>query len=79
LKCRDTISASLGVSEVITASLGIEVIGALLHASPRLSKKAHRVKIVDGLPVRALTDHMEAQLGRDVDKPRNLAKSVTVE
>jgi glucosamine--fructose-6-phosphate aminotransferase (isomerizing) len=35
--------------------------------------------IVAAVPVQLLSYYMAAELGRDVDKPRNLAKSVTVE
>jgi glucosamine--fructose-6-phosphate aminotransferase (isomerizing) len=35
--------------------------------------------IVASVPVQLLSYYMAAELGRDVDKPRNLAKSVTVE
>jgi glucosamine--fructose-6-phosphate aminotransferase (isomerizing) len=31
------------------------------------------------LPLQLLAYHVALQLGRDIDKPRNLAKSVTVE
>lgn len=35
--------------------------------------------ILFGIPLQMLARHMAATLGRDIDKPRNLAKSVTVE
>ena len=35
--------------------------------------------IVASVPVQLLSYYMAVELGRDVDKPRNLAKSVTVE
>jgi glucosamine--fructose-6-phosphate aminotransferase (isomerizing) len=35
--------------------------------------------IVAAVPVQLLSYYIAAELGRDVDKPRNLAKSVTVE
>ena len=35
--------------------------------------------IVATIPVQLLSYYIAAELGRDVDKPRNLAKSVTVE
>jgi glucosamine--fructose-6-phosphate aminotransferase (isomerizing) len=35
--------------------------------------------ILTAVPLQLLAYHLAAQLGRDVDKPRNLAKSVTVE
>jgi glucosamine--fructose-6-phosphate aminotransferase (isomerizing) len=31
------------------------------------------------IPLQLLAYHVAAKLGRDIDKPRNLAKSVTVE
>jgi len=31
------------------------------------------------VPLQILAYHVAAKLGRDIDKPRNLAKSVTVE
>ena len=31
------------------------------------------------MPLRLLAYHVAAKLGRNIDKPRNLAKSVTVE
>ena len=31
------------------------------------------------VPLQLLAYHVAAKLGRDIDKPRNLAKSVTVE
>ena len=37
------------------------------------------VPIVATVPVQLLSYYIAAALGRDVDKPRNLAKSVTVE
>ncbi len=35
--------------------------------------------ILAAVPVQLLSYHMASALGRDVDQPRNLAKSVTVE
>ena len=35
--------------------------------------------ILNVIPLQLLSYHMAVALGRDVDKPRNLAKSVTVE
>lgn len=35
--------------------------------------------ILTVIPLQLLAYHMAVELGRDVDKPRNLAKSVTVE
>ena len=35
--------------------------------------------ILSVIPLQLLADHLAVELGRDVDKPRNLAKSVTVE
>ncbi|PXY31900.1 glutamine--fructose-6-phosphate transaminase (isomerizing) [Prauserella muralis] len=35
--------------------------------------------ILFGIPLQLLAYHLAKQLGRDIDKPRNLAKSVTVE
>ncbi len=32
-----------------------------------------------GIPLQLLAYHTALSLGRDIDKPRNLAKSVTVE
>ena len=35
--------------------------------------------ILLNIPLQILAYHAAAKLGRDIDKPRNLAKSVTVE
>jgi glucosamine--fructose-6-phosphate aminotransferase (isomerizing) len=35
--------------------------------------------ILTVIPLQLLAYHLAVELGRDVDKPRNLAKSVTVE
>ena len=35
--------------------------------------------ILSVIPLQLLAYHLAVKLGRDVDKPRNLAKSVTVE
>ena len=35
--------------------------------------------ILTAIPLQLLAYHIAVELGRDVDKPRNLAKSVTVE
>jgi glutamine---fructose-6-phosphate transaminase (isomerizing) len=35
--------------------------------------------ILFNVPLQLLAYHAAAKLGRDIDKPRNLAKSVTVE
>ena len=35
--------------------------------------------ILTVIPLQLLAYHLSVELGRDVDKPRNLAKSVTVE
>jgi glucosamine--fructose-6-phosphate aminotransferase (isomerizing) len=35
--------------------------------------------ILTAVPLQLLAYHLAVELGRDVDKPRNLAKSVTVE
>jgi len=35
--------------------------------------------VLSVIPLQLLAYHLAVELGRDVDKPRNLAKSVTVE
>jgi len=35
--------------------------------------------VLTAIPLQLLAYHLAVELGRDVDKPRNLAKSVTVE
>ena len=35
--------------------------------------------ILNAIPLQLFSYHLAVHLGRDVDKPRNLAKSVTVE
>ena len=37
------------------------------------------MSILTVIPLQLLAYHLAVELGRDVDKPRNLAKSVTVE
>ncbi len=56
----------------IAASEGVQVIQLGSHAGP-LSPILHT------LPLQLLSYHAALQKGTDVDKPRNLAKSVTVE
>jgi glucosamine--fructose-6-phosphate aminotransferase (isomerizing) len=35
--------------------------------------------VLESIPAQLISYHMAVHLGRDVDQPRNLAKSVTVE
>ncbi len=56
----------------IAASEGVNVVKLIDHAGP-LSPVLHTV------PLQLLAYHAAVQRGTDVDKPRNLAKSVTVE
>jgi glutamine---fructose-6-phosphate transaminase (isomerizing) len=41
--------------------------------------RAERPPIANAIPVQALAYHVAVLKGADVDQPRNLAKSVTVE
>jgi len=43
------------------------------HGEPELDP------LLLNIPLQMLAYHVAAKLGRDIDKPRNLAKSVTVE
>jgi len=56
----------------VTASEGVHVIRLMDHAGP-LSPILHVI------PLQLLAYHVAVLRGTDVDKPRNLAKSVTVE
>ncbi|HAN57047.1 MAG TPA: glutamine--fructose-6-phosphate aminotransferase, partial [Betaproteobacteria bacterium] len=56
----------------ISASEGVHVLQLANHAGP-LSPILHTI------PLQMLSYHAALQKGTDVDKPRNLAKSVTVE
>lgn len=56
----------------IHASPGVHVIPMIEHAG-------HLSPILHTLPLQLLAYHAALAKGTDVDKPRNLAKSVTVE
>jgi glutamine---fructose-6-phosphate transaminase (isomerizing) len=43
------------------------------------AKDDYVMPILTLIPLQLLAYHLAVELGRDVDKPRNLAKSVTVE
>ena len=58
-----------GNSSAISQALSLTVPSAPEFAMP----------VLTAIPLQLLAYHLAVELGRDVDKPRNLAKSVTVE
>jgi glutamine---fructose-6-phosphate transaminase (isomerizing) len=64
------------VIAVTNADLPDGLADAVLHV-PRLEPELDPILL--GVPLQQLAYHCAAVLGRDIDKPRNLAKSVTVE
>ena len=59
---------------------GDEEIAALAHIAIAIPAVADFVSpLVTVLPLQLIAYHTGIALGRDIDKPRNLAKSVTVE
>jgi glucosamine--fructose-6-phosphate aminotransferase (isomerizing) len=79
----------LGNIEEVRARDGLVI--AVVHAGDRaVAGKAHHVievpacadllaPLITVLPLQLLAYHIAVRLGCDVDQPRNLAKSVTVE
>jgi glucosamine--fructose-6-phosphate aminotransferase (isomerizing) len=64
------------VIAVTSAALPADLADAIIRvpkAEPELEP------ILLNIPLQLLAYHVAAKLGRDIDKPRNLAKSVTVE
>jgi glucosamine--fructose-6-phosphate aminotransferase (isomerizing) len=64
------------VIAVTSADLPASLADAVIrvpHADPELEP------MLLNIPLQLLAYHIAAKLGRDIDKPRNLAKSVTVE
>ncbi len=66
------------------------IIAVATESDQEINKKANDViripstidplyPLLTNIPLQLLAYHIAAQLGRDIDKPRNLAKSVTVE
>jgi glucosamine--fructose-6-phosphate aminotransferase (isomerizing) len=64
------------VIAVTNAQLPDGLADAVLRV-PRLEPELDPILL--GVPLQLLAYHCAAALGRDIDKPRNLAKSVTVE
>jgi glutamine---fructose-6-phosphate transaminase (isomerizing) len=64
------------VIAVTNADLPDGLADAVLHV-PRLEPELDPILL--GVPLQQLAYHCAAVLGRDIDKPRNLAKSVTLE
>lgn len=60
-------------SAAIEAGLGDETVIEMPHVHPAV------VPLIYSLPVQLLSYHTARVMGKDVDQPRNLAKSVTVE
>ena len=55
-------------------------IGALADAQVRVPESPALLSpVLMGIPLQLLAYHTALALGRDIDRPRNLAKSVTVE
>jgi glutamine---fructose-6-phosphate transaminase (isomerizing) len=64
------------VIAVTNADLPDGLADAVLHV-PRLEPELDPILL--GVPLQLLAYYAARALGRDIDKPRNLAKSVTVE
>ena len=59
---------------------GVDKLGQRAFASVRLPKVSPLVApILYAIPIQLLAYHIASLKGTDIDKPRNLAKSVTVE
>jgi glutamine---fructose-6-phosphate transaminase (isomerizing) len=64
------------VIAVTSATLPADLADAIIRV-PRAEPELEPILLT--VPLQLLAYHMAAKLGRDIDKPRNLAKSVTVE
>jgi glucosamine--fructose-6-phosphate aminotransferase (isomerizing) len=74
------VAARGGHIVLITDEVGAEVVGHGIEDIIVLPKAASFVMpILATIPVQLLAYHTAVQMGTDVDQPRNLAKSVTVE
>ena len=69
-----------GAPVILIATEGDEQAGATADAVIYVPKTAEAVApIVTAIPLQLLAYHVAVWLGADIDQPRNLAKSVTVE
>jgi glucosamine--fructose-6-phosphate aminotransferase (isomerizing) len=69
--------------EAIVVSVGLEDDADLRansqHYLPVPATNEYLLPILEAIPLQLLAYHVAVRLGRDIDQPRNLAKSVTVE
>jgi len=83
----ELLAKNISTIEQIRARSGPVIVVTNAHLSDGLADAVLRVPrlepeldpILLGIPMQLLAYHAAAVLGRDIDKPRNLAKSVTVE
>jgi glucosamine 6-phosphate synthetase-like amidotransferase/phosphosugar isomerase protein len=67
-------NSSFGATAITGVSLSIKAIGPCLSSPARIT-----APIIFTIPLQLLSYHVALIKGTDVDQPRNLAKSVTVE
>jgi len=83
----ELLSKNISTIEQIRARGGPVIAVTSADLSPYLADAVIRVPsgepeldpLLLNVPLQLLAYHVAAKLGRDIDKPRNLAKSVTVE
>jgi len=83
----DLLSKNVSTIEQIKARGGPVIAVTSAELPPSLADAVIRIPrgepeldpLLLNVPLQMLAYHIAAKLGRDIDKPRNLAKSVTVE
>jgi len=76
----EQVKARKGPIIAVTSGKGVKQLDGIANEIITLPEAADCVMpILSVIPLQLLAYHLAVELGRDVDKPRNLAKSVTVE
>ena len=74
--CRECEARHKGICSVLTAT---ELQGKVDHMIKVPQTLPHLLPVLTTIPLQLLAYHIAVMRGADVDQPRNLAKSVTVE
>ena len=75
----EEVKARGGIVVAITTEGDAEIVKKVTHAIPVPETNQLLMPILMSLPLQLLAYHIAVLRGADVDQPRNLAKSVTVE
>ncbi len=76
----EQVKARKGPIIALTSGDGRKQLKGIANDIIEIPRAAHVVTpVLTVIPLQLLAYHMAVELGLDVDKPRNLAKSVTVE